>query len=398
MNGTGSPAVLKFGGSLLAELEGYAEVARYVAARVTVDAKPVVVVVSAMSGTTGKLQEVLDEVAPHASAHVSTMLLTSGETVSVALLAGALEEIGMPARAMWSGEAGVFATGLPDRPTLITVNPVPLREALRRSPVVIIPGGSAYEGDGRTVMLGRNSSDLTAVAVAAALETEVCELFSNVPGICSADPYKVANTSTLPEINYADAKRMSRSGAKAVNEAAVVWAERTGTVLCCRPFPVDSGKSTTVGPNIAPVDAVILNSKEAVWSFTSAERRDMAEAALVADGVAFTRVEHLGVPYLMVSDTTLTCEGRPGAPQAHPDLCLLSTLHREGGVDEVLLPKEEAGARIQEIHDLLYPSTAPGQDGIPGLVGKHHSPHSGVLLTADSVAGDTLGVGGDPVP
>ena len=380
----GSPAVLKFGGSVFAELDGYTDVARYVAARVTDDARPVVVVVSAMSGTTGKLQEVLDAVAPHASAHVTAMLLTSGETVSVALLAGALEEIGMPARAMWSGEAGVFATGLPDRPTLITVDPVPLTAALRRSPVVILPGGQAYEGDGRTVMLGRNSSDLTAVAVAAALGTAVCELFSDVPGICSADPYSVAHTLTLPEINYSDAKQMSRAGAKVVHEAAVTWAERTGTVLCCRPFPVDSAESTLVGPDIAPVRAVILNSKDAVWSFTSTERRDAGEAALVADGVEFMQVEHLGTLYLMVSDGTLTSEGRPGDPRAHPELCLLTTLHGEGGVDHAMLLTDEAGVRVQQIHDLFYPPGATGQDEEPASAGKHHSPHSDVLLTADA--------------
>lgn len=372
--------VLKFGGSLFAELGGYTDVARYVASRVAADRKPAAVVVSAMSGTTGRLQEVLDQVTGRPSAQASAMLLTSGETVSVALLTAAIEAIGLPARAMWAAEAGMFATGPPDRPVLSHIDPAPLRTALGQYPVAVLPGGQACDRGGRTVMLGRNSSDLTAVAVAAALNAPVCELFSDVPGICSADPYIVPNASTLPHVSYTVVRHMSRSGAKVVHEGAVDWAERTGTTLHCRPFPPDTGGSTMVGPVGTPAAAVVLHRNGTVWSFPSDQRRRSAEAALIARNTATIAVDQADASYLVV-------DGVPAAGPplqdalAHPDLCLLTTIHRDQEPSYRLAPRAQAEAHTQQAHDALYPVPAPEQGGTRPQTPKHRSPHSNLLVT-----------------
>ncbi|MYS23297.1 hypothetical protein GTW78_24840, partial [Streptomyces sp. SID4948] len=137
-------------------------------------------------------------------------------------------------------------------------DPAPLRAALRDVPVLVLPGGQAADAHGRTVMLGRNSSDLTAVVVAAALGSPVCELFSDVPGVCSADPHTVPGARTLPRLDYATVRRLSHGGAKVVHEAAVDWAERTGTLLHCRAFPPRGDDATLIGPEQAPAAAVAV--------------------------------------------------------------------------------------------------------------------------------------------
>lgn len=194
----GAPLVMKFGGSAFADLDGYRRTADYLRRRHVEDNRPVVVVVSAMSGTTGRLKEVQEELVPQASAEAAAMLLTTGETVSVALLASALDAVGLPAHALSAAETGLLAEGPADRGELVSVDPAGLVAALEGRAVAVVPGGQAVNAAERTVMLGRNSSDLTAVAIAGSLGCERCELFSDVPGVCTADPHVVPAASVIP--------------------------------------------------------------------------------------------------------------------------------------------------------------------------------------------------------
>ncbi|MFF7838425.1 hypothetical protein ACFZC6_06370 [Streptomyces ossamyceticus] len=241
------PLVLKFGGSAFADLDGYHRVARYAVRRSADEERPLVVVVSAMSGTTGRLQQTLDALAADPPASAAAMLLTTGETVSVALLTAALDARGVAAHPIPAAGTGLLAEGPPDRATVTSADATALSRALADGRIAVVPGGQAVDARGRTVMLGRNSSDLSAVATAAMLGADTCELFSDVPGVCTADPYLVPEARTLSRISYEGVRRMSRHGAKVVHEGAVRWAERAGVRVWCRPFPWGEGEGADIG-------------------------------------------------------------------------------------------------------------------------------------------------------
>ncbi|MEU4210774.1 hypothetical protein AB0F13_12410 [Streptomyces sp. NPDC026206] len=327
MNAPAAPLVLKFGGSAFAELDGFTRIARYVAGRAAAAGRPVVVVVSAMSGTTGRLQETLDHLAPDPPGEAAAMLLTSGETVSVALLAAALGAAGLPASAVPAAGTGLLGEGPPQHAELIRADPAPLRAALGARRVAVVPGGQAVDGAGHTVMLGRNSSDLSAVALAGGLGAPVCELFSDVPGVCTADPRLVPAARTLGGVDYATVDRMSRHGAKVVHTRAVTWARRTGVLLHCRPLPPLAGEGTTVG-------------------------RGPASAAVVV--------------------------------AAHDDrLSRVTALFSDGRAEHALVPHAEAPGRARRAHERLFPGAerALGGRAAGPLPPKARSPHSDVLIT-----------------
>ncbi|MFI9236785.1 hypothetical protein [Streptomyces sp. NPDC053079] len=322
-----TPLVLKFGGAAFAELDGFTRVARHVAGRAAAG-QPVVVVVSAMSGTTGRLQETLDHLAPDPPAPAAAMLLTSGETVSVALLTAALDAAGVPAGAVPAAGTGLLGEGRPHHAELLRADPAPLCAALAAHPVAVVPGGQGVDADGRTVMLGRNSSDLSAVALAGALGAPVCELFSDVPGVCTADPRLVPAARTLADVDYATVARMSHHGAKVVHTRAVDWARRAGVLLHCRPLPPLEGEGTRVG-------------------------RGPASAAVVV--------------------------------AAHDErLTRVTALHADGRAEHALVPHPEAQDRARRAHEALFPG-GPGVPGAqrdaPGLPPKARSPYSDVLIT-----------------
>ncbi|MEU9254932.1 hypothetical protein AB0D66_24160 [Streptomyces sp. NPDC048270] len=387
------PLVMKFGGSAFADLDGFARVARYTARRAAQEKRPVVVVVSAMSGTTGRLQQTLGALADDPPAPVAAMLLTSGETVSVALLAAALDAVGVPALPLTAAGTGLLGEGPADRAGLVRADPAVLLSGLEDSPVLVVPGGQAVDAAGRTVMLGRNSSDLSAAAMAGALGAGTCVLFSDVPGVCTADPYLVPAARTLDEISYEGVRRMSRHGAKVVHESAVDWAERGGVRLHCRPFPWAGGAGgaggagTVVGegPEAA---AVVAHKGSDVWRFRSGPERRAAARGLLADGLRTTEFDSASGPYLVVPAGDRGTAARLGGARRHDDLCLVTTVHADGRAEHVLVARADADAEARRCHALLYPDPAgaadPDRAGGPGPAVaapvKARSPHSDVLF------------------
>ncbi|MEV0222898.1 hypothetical protein [Streptomyces sp. NPDC050704] len=378
------PLVMKFGGSAFAELTGYTHVARYAARLVSEVRRPLAIVVSAMSGTTGRLQQALDTLAPDPPAEAAAMLLTTGETVSVALLAAALHAEGVPAHPVPAVDTGLFSGGRPDRGELSHTDPTALRTALDTCPVVVIPGGQAVDADGRTVMLGRNSSDLSAVAVAAALGAVTCELFSDVPGVCTADPYLVPEARTLRRISYEGVRRMSRHGAKVVHGNAVDWAERAGVRLRCRPFPWDGdgrgGTVVGVGPEAA---AVIVGGNTEVWRFRAASKRRAAAAELRAEGLYVTELDTASGTYLLVPSGVRSAARHLGAGRRHDDLCPITTVRADGRDDHVLVRRTDAAIQARRCHALLYPDLAAPPGPARPAAAKARSPHSDVLVGSE---------------
>ena len=375
------PLVMKFGGSAFADLDGFHRVARYTARRAAEENRPLVVVVSAMSGTTGRLQQILDAVSEDPPEHAAAMLLTTGETVSVALLAAALDAQGVTACPLTAAGTGLRAEGSGDRAGLAQASPRALAQALEDCPIVVVPGGQAVDAAGRTVMLGRNSSDLSAVAAAAALGADTCELFSDVPGVCTADPYLVPEARTLRQVSYEGVRRMSRHGAKVVHEGAVDWAERGGVRLLCRPFPwreaADDGTAVGTGPEAA---AVVVHKDSDVWCFRSERDRLAAGGQLRAEGLAVTEFDTAGEACLTVPNGVRGTARHLRTARRLQDLCLVTTLWADGRTERTMVQRAEAAAEARRCHALLYPD--PG--GAPGPAvpppAKARSPHSDVLL------------------
>src|SRR5262249_4174346 len=152
---------------------------------------------------------------------IAAQLLATGDLQSAALLAAAISRQGVAARLLPSHRTGLVGTGSPLRSRLVSFDADYLRAMTRESRVVVIPGGHATNNRGTVVMLGRNSSDLTAVCVAAAVGSQSCQIVSDVLGIHTADPTVVPNPQLINNIGYQTALEIARSGARVLHPHAI---------------------------------------------------------------------------------------------------------------------------------------------------------------------------------
>jgi aspartate kinase len=218
--------VQKYGGSSVADAEGMKRVAnRIVAAKR--DGNQVVVVVSAMGDTTDELIDLAKQITPIPSGRELDMLLTAGERISMALLAMAITNLGPEARSFTGSQAGVITTSAHGRARIIDVTPGRIQEALAEGAIAIVAGFQGISQDTKDVTtLGRGGSDTTAVALAAALEADVCEIYTDVDGIFSADPRVVPNARKLKTVTYEEMLELAASGAKVLHLRCVEYARR----------------------------------------------------------------------------------------------------------------------------------------------------------------------------
>ncbi|MDG4806696.1 aspartate kinase [Micromonospora sp. WMMD1120] len=234
--------VQKYGGSSVANAERIKRVAeRIVAARKAGD--DVVVVVSAMGDTTDELLDLANQVSPLPPGRELDMLLTAGERISMALLAMAIHNLGYEARSFTGSQAGVITTSVHGRARIIDVTPGRLKGALDEGSVVIVAGFQGVSQDTKDVTtLGRGGSDTTAVALAAALHADVCEIYTDVDGIFTADPRIVPNARHIEQITYEETLELAACGAKVLHLRSVEYARRAGL-----PIHVRSSYSTNTG-------------------------------------------------------------------------------------------------------------------------------------------------------
>ena len=218
--------VQKYGGSSVADAEGMKRVAnRIVAAKR--NGNQVVVVVSAMGDTTDELIDLAKQITPIPSGRELDMLLTAGERISMALLAMAITNLGHEARSFTGSQAGVITTSAHGRARIIDVTPGRIQEALAEGAIAIVAGFQGISQDTKDVTtLGRGGSDTTAVALAAALEADVCEIYTDVDGIFSADPRVVPNARKLKTVTYEEMLELAASGAKVLHLRCVEYARR----------------------------------------------------------------------------------------------------------------------------------------------------------------------------
>jgi aspartate kinase len=218
--------VQKYGGSSVADAAGLKRVAnRIVAAKR--DGNQVVVVVSAMGDTTDELIDLAEQITPIPQGRELDMLLTAGERISMALLAMAINNLGHEALSFTGSQAGVITTSAHGRARIIDVTPGRIKEALDGGAIAIVAGFQGISQDTKDVTtLGRGGSDTTAVALAAALDADVCEIYTDVDGVFSADPRVVPTARKLKTVTYDEMLELAASGAKVLHLRCVEYARR----------------------------------------------------------------------------------------------------------------------------------------------------------------------------
>ncbi|NYI05584.1 aspartate kinase [Allostreptomyces psammosilenae] len=218
--------VQKYGGSSVADAEGIKRVARRI-----VDTKKaghqVVVVVSAMGDTTDELIDLAQEVSPIPAGREFDMLLTAGERISMALLAMAIKNLGHEALSFTGSQAGVITDSAHNRARIIDVTPGRISAALDAGAIAIVAGFQGVSQDSKDITtLGRGGSDTTAVALAAALGAEVCEIYTDVDGVFTADPRVVKKARKIERIAYEDMLELAAHGSKVLLHRCVEYARR----------------------------------------------------------------------------------------------------------------------------------------------------------------------------
>ena len=218
--------VQKFGGSSVADAEGM----KRVAARIVATKKAghqVVVVVSAMGDTTDELIELANAVTPIPQGRELDMLLTAGERISMAVLAMAIHNLGFEALSFTGSQAGVITDSVHGKARIIDVTPGRIREAIDGGAIAIVAGFQGISQDTKDITtLGRGGSDTTAVALAAALEADVCEIYTDVDGVFSADPRVVPAARKLKTVTYEEMLELAAAGAKVLHLRCVEYARR----------------------------------------------------------------------------------------------------------------------------------------------------------------------------
>lgn len=270
--------VQKYGGSSVADAEGMKRVAARIVATKRAG-NQVVVVVSAMGDTTDELIDLANQITPMPAGRELDMLLTAGERISMALLAMAISNLGHVARSFTGSQAGVITDSVHGRARIIDVTPGRIQEALKEGAIAIVAGFQGISQDTKDVTtLGRGGSDTTAVALAAALDADVCEIYTDVDGVFSADPRVVPQARKLKSVTYEEMLELAASGAKVLHLRCVEYARRYEM-----PIHVRSSFSTNEG----------------TWVVKNHPEGDIMEQAIIS-GIAHDKSEAkitiVGVP------------------------------------------------------------------------------------------------------
>ncbi|MEU9714576.1 aspartate kinase [Streptomyces sp. NPDC047976] len=272
--------VQKYGGSSVADAEGIKRVAKRI-----VDAKKnghqVVVVVSAMGDTTDELIDLAEQVSPMPAGREFDMLLTAGERISMALLAMAIKNLGHEAQSFTGSQAGVITDSVHNKARIIDVTPGRIRTALDEGNIAIVAGFQGVSADSKDITtLGRGGSDTTAVALAAALDAEVCEIYTDVDGVFTADPRVVKKAKKIDWISSEDMLELAASGSKVLLHRCVEYARRYNI-----PIHVRSSFSGLPGTWVSNEKPESQGDEQVEHAIISGVAHDVSEAKITVVGV-----------------------------------------------------------------------------------------------------------------
>jgi aspartate kinase len=360
--------VQKYGGSSVADATGIKRVAQRIV-NTRRAGKDVVVVVSAMGDTTDELRDLAEQVTPLPPPRELDMLLTAGERISMALLAMAIAQLGHKAQSFTGSQAGVITDSAHGKAKIIDITPGRIENAISSGQIAIVAGFQGVSQDTKDVTtLGRGASDTTAVALAAALGAEVCEIYSDVDGVFTADPRIVPTARRLDRISTEEMLEMAASGAKILHLRCVEYARRYHM-----PVHVRSSFSQKEGTWIIPD----------IESDSEGEQMEQAIIAGVAHDRSEAKITVVGVPD-KVGEAARIFEAL-AATEINIDMVVQNISAAATGLTDIsfTLPREDgqtamgALARIQEevgYDKLLYDD----QIGKVSLIGAGMRSHPGI--------------------
>ena len=330
-----SIVVQKYGGSSVADVAKLQKVAARVM-RTRAQGHDVVVVVSAMGDTTDELLSLAKQVSLNPDRRELDMLLTTGERISMALLSIAIRELGGDAISFTGSQSGIITNDRHVDARIIEVRPVRVQDELARGKIVVIAGYQGVSYRREVTTLGRGGSDTTAVAMAAALGAEYCEICSDVDGVYTADPRVVPAAQRIPTLSYEETQELAEAGAKVLNAQAVEFAKEAGIAIYARataaPLPGDdpSVDGTVVrkfAPRVPGTVVGVASERDVLVLHTDSDALDVL-ALLDEHGV--------GGKQLHVADGRLTL------------VMSRENLHEEGRVRAAIQSRLGAQARIAD--------------------------------------------------
>jgi aspartate kinase len=278
--------VQKYGGSSVSDAESIKRVAKRIV-ETRKAGNDVVVAVSAMGDTTDELLDLAHAVTPMPAPRELDMLLSAGERISMALLAMAIKSLGHEARSFTGSQAGMITDARHGSARIVDVTPVRLREALDEGAIAIVAGFQGFNRDTRDITtLGRGGSDTTAVALAAALDADVCEIYTDVDGIFTADPRVVPRAKKIDRITSEEMLELAANGAKVLYIRAVEYARRHGVTLHVRSSFNNNEGTIVYNPSENPAEGLPTESENAVEEpLIAGVATDLGEAKITVVGV-----------------------------------------------------------------------------------------------------------------
>ncbi len=248
--------VQKYGGTSVGNTDRIKNVAARVA-KYHAKGDKIVVVVSAMSGVTDGLIKLAKDIAPLPSEREMDMLLATGEQQTIALTAIALQTAGVPAVSMTGAQAGIMTDGVHTKAKIHNISPKQVHEHLKQGRVVIVAGFQGGTSEGQITTLGRGGSDLTAIALAAALKADLCQIYTDVDGVYTTDPRIVSNAKKLQEISYDEMLELASLGAKVMQSRSVEFAKKFGVVFEVR-SSLNDNPGTIVKEETKSMEGVVV--------------------------------------------------------------------------------------------------------------------------------------------
>ena len=324
--------VQKYGGSSLADAESIKRVARRIA-ETKKAGNDVLVAVSAMGDTTDELLDLATDVSPVPAPRELDMLMTAGERISMALVAMAITDLGYSARSFTGSQAGVITDGVHGKAKIIDVTPGRITEALGKGHIVIVAGFQGVsQGTKEITTLGRGGTDTTAVALAAALGAEVCEIYTDVDGVFTADPRIVPTARKIDRISNEEMLELAASGSKVLHLRSVEYARRFDIPIHVRSsFSQKEGTIVTdqPGPEGDAVEAPII----------AGVAHDRSEAKVTVVGVP----DRTGMAALIFEAVTLA--------QINIDMIVQNVSATDTGLTDIsfTLPKADGTAAVEAL-------------------------------------------------
>jgi len=288
---------MKFGGSSFKTPSHYTKLAKRLV-RESKKAK-LLVVVSGFPGITEDLRSSLRKVNPTTSLETSDGITILGDSIGAGLLRAALEKEGARTTSLMGGQIGIISDSTFSGGNVKKVSPEYLAKALESFDIVVVPGGQAVDNQGRPVWLGKNSSDLTAVLIAAAFKVKICEIFSDVDGVYSTDPNQQESAQLIKKLSYQQAINMSKAGAKVLHYGSVEVARENQVAIQCR-SNLCFGAGTLIS-EMGSGPAVVYDQRSIVRQLESHSSLESAKAKLAPKVLPIHSVINDGIHYLALA-------------------------------------------------------------------------------------------------